>query len=1212
MNKNLLWKLVLIVVLVIVAFIELSPPSKTLNGGLDLVGGTSFIYELDMQGLSTAEQRNLAQRTIDVLRKRIDPTNTKNLIWRPQGNNRIEIQVPLASKEAHEKRTAYEAAFDSLQSQNVNLATIVRTLSKPAEQRDPEFKKFAADSNDRMTILNNLAKAYDERKSLQEQRDKLGTQRDAIKAKLAAANIQADTVEQLAPKWLKLSDVERQKALADFLKNNDPNTNAPLVNNYLDMHSAWAKVVDDLTSPETGKNVQYKKALDALQGINLNIDQINSVLEMPVRSAQRIKLIEEFKQKFHDRADKLDQLVKVFDDYRTLRGRLDDPEDLRRMLKGSGVLEFRILPRRGDGTINEDEITQYLENLKTKGYKSSPEDKYVWAQIERIEEWKNPETIIGQFGDKYYVLSSNKSAETMLRTGPLAKNWKLVSSYPTSDQMGRRAIGFSLDDLGGNLFRNVTRTNIGRPLAILLDNVAISAPNINSVIGSSGIIEGTFTQTEIEDMVNKLNAGSLPARLIEPPLSIKTIGPSVGEENLKAGITAGVIGLALVMLFMTVYYGRSGAIADMALMMNLLFTLAIMALSRATFTLPGIAGIILTIGMAVDANVLIHERIREEQEKGASLRIAIKNGYDRAFLTIFDSNLTTILSAVVLYLVASEELKGFAITLIIGLAASMFTAVFVTRVIFEILLDKGILKDRLHMLKIIGVTKFDWMKARGVFIGFSTIVIAMSIFIFFNRGSDKYDIEFTGGTSVQINLRSGVNLNRNEVEKMLTDRGLQARVYSVGGSKQQYEINTTETNKTTAMINFVEAGSQTVETVTASITDAQKNFSGELNRLVVKQDGQNLAKFIISTSQVNKSLVKEILMAAFKNNKVEISEPVVDEVVNNTIYAAFGDKLAIQQNLQPSIVSVDKITDEVTETSPELNDFLGGIRIVVATQTPAAGSEIINRFRNLRFNPTGQTLAWYQDNLLSTEYKPLDPNTPVNKFVYISVLPDAGFRQISDQEQTQFVENEKSKAIAAASLESSLPRVTQIDPSLGSQAKIRGLIAIILAFLAIIAYVWVRFGASRYGFAGVIALVHDVIVSTGAVVACTWLVGTSFGNALLIGDFKINLDVIAALLTIIGFSINDTIVIFDRIRENRGRGGTLTPEVINNSINQTMSRTILTTFTAFLVVLIMYIWGGYGLRGFNFVLLIGMISGTYSTIAIAAPIVLLQKKVKRN
>jgi SecD/SecF fusion protein len=498
-----------------------------------------------------------------------------------------------------------------------------------------------------------------------------------------------------------------------------------------------------------------------------------------------------------------------------------------------------------------------------------------------------------------------------------------------------------------------------------------------------------------------------------------------------------------------------------------------------------------------------------------------------------------------------------------------------------------------------------------VLIPFSAIMVGLSIFAFFNRGSDKYDIEFTGGTSVQINLRPDVSLDRTKVETMLADRGLQARVYSVGESKQQYEINTTETNKTTAAITFAE-GSQTIDTVTAAITAAQESFSGELNRLNVQQDKQNPAVFVISTSQVNKSLVKDILAAAVKDKKAVVSEPTVDEIVNNAINAAFGDMLATQKDLRPSIVSVDKLTDTAIEAAPELTNFLGGIRIAVKTETPVAAGEIISRFKDLRFKPDGQNLAWYQDSLLTTDNRPLDPNAMISAFVYVSVLPDAGFRQISNEEQGMFIDNEKTKVLAAASLESSLPRVTQIDPSLGSQAKVRGLIAIVLAFLAIIVYVWVRFGASRYGFAGVLALVHDVIIATGAVVVCTWVVGSGFGNALLIGDFKINLDIIAALLTIIGFSINDTIVIFDRIRENRGRGGILTPEIINNSINQTMSRTILTTFTAFLVVLIMYIWGGSGLRGFNFTLLIGMISGTYSTIAIAAPIVLLQKKVKWN
>lgn len=1209
MNRNLLWKLVLIIVLAVVAFLEVYPPSKTLNPGLDLAGGTSFIYELDMQGLSANEQRNLAQRTIDVLRKRIDPTNTKNLIWRPQGNNRIEIQVPLASAEARDKRAAYEAALTSLQSQNVNLSVIMRSLSKPAAQRDAEFAKFAGSSKEQLSILTALAATYDERKALQERRDTLAAEKAAAMTKLAAVQIAGDAVEQQAAKWLKLPATDRQKAIKEFLGKNE--TNAPLVESYLAVYGKWATVVDELTAPETGKNALYKKAQAALENINLNIDRIVAAIEMPAKSEKRLETLAEYKKAFPGRAEKIDGLVKAFDGYRTLRGRLDDPEDLRRMLKGSGVLEFRILPRQSDGTINTDDITQYLENLKTKGPKSAPEDKYVWVQIEKTEEWKNPDSIIGQFGEKYYVLASNKPAEVMLRAGPQAKSWKLVSSYPTSDQMGRRAIGFSLDEAGGNLFRNLTRTNINRPLAILLDNVALSAPNINSVIGSSGIIEGTFTQIEIEDMVNKLNAGSLPARLIEPPLSIKSIGPSIGAENRDAGIKAGIYGLTAVVLFMLVYYTRSGFIADIALLLNILFLLAIMALSRATFTLPGIAGIILTIGMAVDANVLINERIREEQEKGASLRIAIKNGYERAFITIFDSNLTTVLTSIILYLVASEELKGFAITLILGLSASMFTSVFVTRVIFDILIDRKILKDRLSMLRLIHVPNINWMRLREGFLIVSGIMIVLSIYVFFHRDSSKYDIEFTGGTNVTINLRKDVGLDRDQVENLLSEAGLRATVISVGGSAHQFEITTTETNKTVATATFAQAGSQTVQSVTDAIAKAQEQSAGEMNRLAVTQNKQNPAQFVIATTQINKSLVKDILATAFKDKNAVVSEPVINEVVNDAIQKALGDKLAMQRDLHPKIAATNTVTESVAEAAPELTKYLGGIRIVVETQTPAAGGDIEARFKDLRFKPAAQKLAWYQYEILGMNNKPLDPNTAVNQFVYVSVLPDAGYRQISGEEQTIFVENETAKVLAANSLESSLPRVTQVDPSLGSQAKLRAVIAIILSFVAIIVYVWVRFGASRYGIAGVSALVHDAIIATGATAACFYVCNTAFGKAFLIGDFKINLDTIAALLTLTGFSINDTIVTFDRIRENRGRTGILTPELINKSINQTFARTILTTFTAVLVVVIMYIFGGSGLRGFNFTMMIGMILGAYSTIAIASPYVLMQKKAKK-
>jgi len=330
-------------------------------------------------------------------------------------------------------------------------------------------------------------------------------------------------------------------------------------------------------------------------------------------------------------------------------------------------------------------------------------------------------------------------------------------------------------------------------------------------------------------MVRKLNAGSLPAMLIEPPISIKTIGPSIGADNRDKGIKAGIIGLIVVVACMALYYTLAGSVADLALLLNLLFVLAIMALVRATFTLPGIAGLILTIGMSVDANVLIFERIREEQQRGSSLRIAIRNGYQRALRTIFDANLTTFITAFILYLVASEEIKGFAIVLMLGIASSMFTALFVTRVIFDILLSKRIIKDHLVMLRLIHKPDIDWMALRPVLFTISALFIISGLAVFFTRDdavNNKYDIELTGGTSVIINLKEpqsrryvedkiqqvGVSLNNPAIQS--------ANVYSVGKLMNQYEITTTETNKTAVTVTFPQSSQQTTESVTAGIEKA--------------------------------------------------------------------------------------------------------------------------------------------------------------------------------------------------------------------------------------------------------------------------------------------------------------------------------------------------------------------------------------------------------
>jgi SecD/SecF fusion protein len=713
-------------------------------------------------------------------------------------------------------------------------------------------------------------------------------------------------------------------------------------------------------------------------------------------------------------------------------------------------------------------------------------------------------------------------------------------------------------------------------------------------------------------MVNKLNAGSLPARLIEQPISVKTIGPSIGADNRDKGIKAGLIGLVTVLICMAVYYTLAGAIANVALLANLLFVLAIMALVRATFTLPGIAGIILTIGMSVDANVLIFERIREEQQRGSSLRIAVKNGYQRAFRTILDANITTFITATILFWVASEEIKGFAIVLMLGIASSMFTALFVTRVIFDWLLARKIITDHLLMLMLIRKPNVNWMAKRPIFIGLSSLLILGGLTVFLTRDdakNNKYDIEFTGGTTAVINLKEDLPIQQvrdrlSSIANKLENPALAAaNVYTINKSEKQYEINTTETNKSTLDVTFSHAAKQTTETITTAIGTKLPDFA-------VKPDLGDPNRFIVTTSQTNRSLIKNTLKEVFPT--ALLSEPKVDEIVNRAILTAFAEELQIQQNLQPKIVSSEKISDELIDDYPELADFLGGLKILCQTQKPVTIEELRRRINDLRFKPDMQNLNWYSYKILKSDLLEIEPGEQVQSFVYLSIEPEAGFRELSLDEWSRFVENEKSKLLAATKTESSLPRVTQIAPTIGAEAKTRALIAIVLSLFSIVAYIWIRFGSLRYGIAAIVALIHDVCITLGAVTVCTYIAAAPIGEKLLIGDFKINLAMIAALLTIIGYSLNDTIVVFDRIRENR-RKDRPSPAIITSSINQTLSRTLLTSFTTFIVVLIMYVFGGQALRGFTFAIGFGIIVGTYSSIAIAAPILLLGSgKSKKN
>jgi len=1211
MNRNLNWKIVLIIVFAFFAVWQLYPPQKTLKPGLDLAGGTSLIYEIDTQGLKETDIRGLASNMVTVLRRRIDPANIQNLIWLIHGNTRFELRMPLASVEARQKRQDFEKSLKQLLDKNINPAVILRSLKKSAEQREADFAGLTENAPEKKQILDNLVLAYDEYNSLRTESDTLAGELKTAEQTITEAALDLEQIKLKRIEWAKLNSEQLKEGLSDFPGSKD---HLELLTGYVNKFARWAEVVEQLTDPDpnAGKITLYKSAKLALNDLSLTKEQMDYVLEMSPKSSKRRELTNELKTKFPDREDLIDKTVIAFDEYRPFKGRLDDPKDIQRMLKGAGILEFRILPTTDRSELSSDQIEEYVETLKQKGPKFASYGDYVWCEIENIDEWKAGSSVFAPFGNKHYVLASDKKDEVVLRS--TEKEWKLKKASPGREyKTGRRAIDFVLDERAGKMFRKITSNNLERPLCILLDGLAISAPTIQSRISTEGQITGDFTATEITDMTQKLNAGSLPARLIEQPISEKNIGPSIGADNRDKGIYSAIVGFVAVAVCILSYYMLAGSLADVALILNLLFILAVMAFARATFTLPGIAGLILTIGMSVDANVLIFERIREEQDKGSSLAIAIKNGYQRAFRTILDANITTFMTAAILYWVAPEEVKGFAIVLMIGIVSSMFTSLFVTRVIFDWLVSKRIIKERLFMLRLIHKPNVNWMALRPFFLTISTLLIAGSLFVFFTRNdaeNNKYDIEFTGGTSAQINLKnpSEIQIVREKFHKVAQSLGnpsLQAaNIYSVGKSKMQYEITTMETNKTKTIITFTDNPLPAIPDITAAINKADTRLT---NLIVTRGDAPNT--FVVETSNTNSSLVKATLSSALP--QVQVSQPQLEQTVEDAILKAFKDELEIRRSLNPQIVSTEKITEEVIDSYPELTEFLGGIKITCKIERPVTADEIRIRLADLRFKPDMQDLDVYNYKIVNSDLGELSAEQTIDSFVYLSVEPEAGFRQLSEDEWGRFIDNEKTRITAAAQLETSLPRVTQINPSIGEEAKNQALIAIVLSLIAIVAYIWIRFGNPRYGIAAIAALMHDVCITLGAVTACTYIASTQIGQMLLVGDFKINQVVIAAFLTLIGYSLNDTIVVFDRIRENRQKNQ-LNPQTITNSINQTISRTLLTSFTTFIVVLIMYIFGGQALRGFTFAIGLGIIIGTYSSIAIASPILLLGMKAKNK
>ncbi len=562
-------------------------------------------------------------------------------------------------------------------------------------------------------------------------------------------------------------------------------------------------------------------------------------------------------------------------------------------------------------------------------------------------------------------------------------------------QYGKPEVLFELTAEGARHFGEVTSANVGHKLAIVLDKELVSAPNIESPItGGSGRITGNYTPDAAKSLANVLQN---PMRAPLSIVSSKDVSATLGKDSINSGIMASKWGVIFVAGFMLIYYRFAGLTANIALITNIIILLGVMCSIGTTFTLPGIAGGVLTVGMAVDANVLIYERIREELAKGKTLRGAIDAGYGRAFGTIFDSHVTTLISSIILIWKGTGEIQGFGVTLTIGVAASLFTALVVTRLIFNFWLDRN-WRISLSMLHIITASKIDFMKmAKPLFVMTWIFAISAVGFGIFNASQGKrlLGVDFVGGDSTSFTFAQ--KLDEKEVRSALA--GI---------------------NESGATIQY------------------QKDAAGSLETL----------------------------------------------------------------NLTTSSGTTEKV------------------KAVLAEKLPAA------------------------------------------KFTYVG-----GYT---------------------------------VGATIGKEIQMSAVAASLLAMLGILFYVAFRYEFS-FAAAAVAAVFHDVLFAIGAYCLANYFTGREF-----------NATVVAAVLTIIGFSINDKIVIFDRIREQLKLGvrGSFR-DIINLSLNQTLSRTIITSGTVFLATGSLYLFGGGAINDFAFTFLVGILVGTYSSIYIASVIVLWWHKGER-
>ncbi len=909
-------------------------------------------------------------------------------------------------------------------------------------------------------------------------------------------------------------------------------------------------------------------------------------------------------------------------------------EQIKKKISTSGLLEFRITANK----IDDKELIKASQ-------KSVGRDVYIGGRL--VGRWvqAGPDLFVP---DAEFRETPTRGREILVRIDPFDVDGRYLNRASQGfDQRGGLAVDFSFDAEGGRKFGELTGRNLPdttidffRHLGIILDNVMLSAPTINSTIYGQGQISGTFTAPEIEFLIGVLNAGSLPASLRPEPISQQRISSQLGDDTIRSGTLAIIISTVSVLVFMAVYYRFAGIVADVAVVLNMIVTVAFMILIKAAFTLPGLAGLVLTVGMAVDANVLIYERMREETERGASLRMAIRNGYSRAMATIIDSHVTTLASAVVLYMVGTDQIKGFAVTLIIGLLMSLFTAVYVSRVIFDVAERKRWL-TKLNFMHLIGHTNIDFIRWRTPAIIGSLVIIAVGVVATVARGPELLDIDFTGGSSVQVLFAEKKPHDIAAVRDAVAELP-DVAVSSVGEDRLAFKVDTSEPDikKVQALLQekfpgelrtyqmsigplaMIEAkpaepakdeapkdeavkpaDAPADETKSPAASDAKPAETPPADAPAADSAPPKAEEPAPGEAPKSSVIVaRRTVEIAAADNQAAVAALVLAQAEEPPAQTPADTKAASDAKPEPAEPAATPVTPATTPAEPATT-------VPAATSAPPAvasmegGTRVTLTFpQEISYTPLREMVQQALDALEIKDavFELKNPDYQLGS--------DARYHEWTLEttllkEQTEALLNRMQTTIAATPV---FPSSNQIGGKVAGQAQLMALYALLASMAIIVIYVWIRFQNVIFGLAAVLALLHDVLV-TVAFLAMSYYLSPYLGF-LLVDPFKISLSVLAALLTIIGFSINDTIVVFDRIREVRGKSTDLTEQVINLSVNQTLSRTLLTSGTVFIASIILYFVGGPGIHGFAFSMVIGVIAGTYSSIYIAAPVLLWLRK----